>query len=115
MPRPLLLEILDRRASAMFEAGLVDETRHLMARYPEASRPFTAIGYREAAQVVSGSISEREAIEETRRRTRAYAKRQMTWLRSEQNVHWVDATAPLDDQLRAVRALLDRQPEIKGV
>lgn len=115
MPRPRLLEILDRRATAMFEAGLVDETRNLLAQYPVASRPFTAIGYREAAQVVSGSISEREAIDETRRRTRAYAKRQMTWLRSEQNVHWVDATAALDDQLRAVRALLDCKPEFKGV
>jgi tRNA dimethylallyltransferase len=31
------------------------------------------------------------AIAETKRRTRAYAKRQMTWLRSERNVHWIDA------------------------
>jgi tRNA dimethylallyltransferase len=41
--------------------------------------------------VVRGEMSENAAIEETRRRTRAYAKRQMTWLRSERNVHWVDA------------------------
>lgn len=115
MPRPQLREILDRRVTAMFEAGLVDETRALLARYPEASRPFTAIGYREAAQVVSASMTLDEAIEEARRRTRAYAKRQMTWLRAERNVHWVDATAALDDQLRAVRALLDCHPEHKGV
>lgn len=115
MPRPQLREILDRRVTAMFEAGLVDETRALLAQHPEASRPFTAIGYREAAQVVSASMGFDEAIEEARRRTRAYAKRQMTWLRSERNVHWIDATAGLDDQLRAARALLDCQTEHEGV
>jgi tRNA dimethylallyltransferase len=36
-------------------------------------------------------MDEPHAIAETRRRTRSYAKRQMTWLRAEQNMHWVDA------------------------
>ena len=89
--REILGPILDARVDAMFHNGLVDETRSLLERYPATARPFGTIGYREAAAVVRAEMSESEAIAETRRRTRAYAKRQMTWLRSERNVHWIDA------------------------
>jgi tRNA dimethylallyltransferase len=92
LDRPRLAGMLDRRVDAMYAAGLVDETRALLARYPPTSRPFTAIGYAEAAAVVRGEMVVEDAMAETRRRTRAYAKRQMTWLRSERNVHWLDAT-----------------------
>lgn len=86
--------ILDARVSAMYADGLVEETRALLERFPSEARPFGTIGYREAAAVVRGTMTEADAIEETRRRTRAYAKRQRTWLRSERNVHWLDATNP---------------------
>ena len=92
MDRQTLGPMLDARVEAMFAAGLVEETRALLERFPSTARPFGTIGYREAAAVVRGELSEAEAIAETRRRTRAYAKRQMTWLRSERNVHWLDAT-----------------------
>lgn len=82
---------LDARVEAMFRAGLVEETRALLARYPATARPFSTIGYKEAAAVVRGEMREEKAVAETQRRTRAYAKRQMTWLRSEPGVHWVDA------------------------
>jgi tRNA dimethylallyltransferase len=89
--RARLGAVLDARVDRMYAEGLVDETRELLERYPADARPFGTIGYREAAAVVRGEMSEAEAIAETRRRTRAYAKRQMTWLRSERNVHWIDA------------------------
>jgi tRNA dimethylallyltransferase len=89
--RAALAPILDRRVEAMYRNGLIDETRALLARYEVTARPFGTIGYKEAAAVVRGEMREPEAIEETKRRTRAYAKRQMTWLRSERNVQWVDA------------------------
>ena len=75
----------------MFRDGLVEETRALLARFPKSARPFGTIGYKEAAAVVRGEMTESDALAETRRRTRAYAKRQMTWLRTERNVHWVDS------------------------
>jgi len=89
--RERLGPMLDARVHEMFRRGLIDETRSLLLRFPATARPFGTIGYKEAAAVVRGEMSERDAIQETRRRTRAYAKRQMTWLRSERNVHWVDA------------------------
>ena len=69
--------MLDARVEAMFRAGLIEETRALLERYPATARPFGTIGYKEAAAVVRGEMSEADAIAETRRRTRAYAKRQM--------------------------------------
>jgi tRNA dimethylallyltransferase len=92
LERPRLVEMLDRRVDAMYGAGLVHETRALLAQYPRTARPFSAIGYAEAAAVVAGELGLEAAKAETRRRTRAYAKRQMTWLRSERNMHWLDAS-----------------------
>lgn len=89
--RAALAPILDARVETMYRDGLVDETRALLTRFEVTARPFGTIGYKEAAAVVRGERTEAEAIEETKRRTRAYAKRQMTWLRSERNVQWVDA------------------------
>ena len=90
--RESLKATLEQRVEAMYAAGLVEETRSLLDRHPADARPFTAIGYREAVQVVRGSLDVAAAIMETKRRTRSYAKRQMTWLRSERNMHWVDAS-----------------------
>ena len=97
--RQALAAALDARVESMYNAGLIEETRALLNRYPAGARPFGTIGYKEAAAVVRGEISAADAITETRRRTRAYAKRQMTWLRSERNVQWIDAVTP--DQTRA--------------
>ena len=94
LERAALVEALDRRVDAMYANGLVAETRQLLARYPREARPFGAIGYAEAVSVVTGARTLEEAVAETRRRTRAYAKRQMTWLRAERNVHWVDGSDP---------------------
>jgi len=92
MDRQRLVERLDARVDAMYAAGLVDETRGLLSRYPRTARPFGAIGFAEAVAVVMGEMDVAAAAAETKRRTRAYAKRQMTWLRSERNVQWIDVT-----------------------
>ncbi|HET7710951.1 MAG TPA: tRNA (adenosine(37)-N6)-dimethylallyltransferase MiaA [Thermoanaerobaculia bacterium] len=91
MDRQRVKAAIDARVESMYAAGLVEETRALLARYPADARPFASIGYKEAAAIVRGVLSVEAGIEETKRRTRAYAKRQMTWLRSERNVHWLDA------------------------
>lgn len=91
LERPELLARIARRTHAMFEGGLVEETRALLETFGADARPLSTIGYREAVAVIQGSMTTGEAIAETIRRTRGYAKRQMTWLRSERNVHWIDA------------------------
>ncbi len=110
-PRAILRARLDARVEAMYAAGLVEETRRLLERYGAGARPFGSIGYAEAAAVLAGEMDEPAAITETQRRTRAYAKRQMTWLRAERDVHWLDAPRPLDaliDDAIAIVSSLDR-------
>ena len=107
LERAEIVRRLDARVEEMYRAGLVEETRELLVRYPRESRPFGAIGYREAAAVVSGEMTVPEAIAETKRRTRAYAKRQMTWLRSDRNVQWLPA-ADAEDSFRAAMRLVER-------
>lgn len=92
LERPQLVSRLDARVERMYAEGLISETRQLLERYPATARPFGAIGYAEGARVVRGEWDEAAAVAETKRRTRAYAKRQMTWLRAERNVQWIDAT-----------------------
>ena len=91
LEREQLIQSLDARVEGMYGAGLIEETRGLLHRFPPAARPFQAIGYREAVAVIGNRMTVDQAMAETRRRTRAYAKRQMTWLRAERNMHWVDA------------------------
>jgi tRNA dimethylallyltransferase len=92
LDRPELNRRLDERVEQMYRNGLVEETRALLQRFPPDARPFGTIGYLEAVAFVSGKLGLEAAIAETKRRTRAYAKRQMTWLRSERNVQWIEAT-----------------------
>lgn len=94
IPRAELVARLDKRTEAMYGAGLVDETRALLSLYSSAARPFESIGYREAVRYLLGECTIDAAIAETKRRTRAYAKRQMTWLRGERDVQWLDGTQP---------------------
>jgi tRNA dimethylallyltransferase len=105
MERARLVERLDARVDAMYSAGLIDETRGLLTRYPRTARPFGAIGYTEAVAVVMGEMDVASAAAETKRRTRAYAKRQMTWLRAERNVQWIDVTTadPFDAATQLVK------------
>ena len=91
-PRELLYQRIDARAKAMFDRGLVAETRELIARFGPECRPFTSLGYAQAAAVLEGSCTEAEAIAQAQQGHRNYAKRQLTWFRKEAElhpVHWL--------------------------
>ena len=96
------------RARAQFDAGLVEEARALRERYDPTLPAFTAIGYREAWDVLDGRASREEAIDADARRNVTFAKRQRTWFRSEPDITWLDpATAdPLATALGMARTLL---------
>ena len=101
LERSALVQRLDARVEAMYDGGLIEETHALLERYPATCRPFSSIGYAEAVQVLIGRIDRSSAIIETKRRTRAYAKRQMTWLRGEPDIVWLDAARGIKDNLAA--------------
>ncbi|HVT05488.1 MAG TPA: tRNA (adenosine(37)-N6)-dimethylallyltransferase MiaA [Thermoanaerobaculia bacterium] len=107
LPPPLLRQRLESRVVEMFHCGLVDETRALLAKHDRASRPFSSIGYREAVRLLDGELAAAEAVSETQRRTRAYAKRQRTFLRAE-DMNPLDATLSMEAKLARIVHLLDR-------
>ena len=88
--RDLLYRRINRKVEQMFNSGLLEETRRLLeAGYAESCKGFQALGYRYAIQVIRGSMDENRALELTRRDTRRYAKRQMTWFRKEEGISWI--------------------------
>ena len=88
--RKALYERIDRRARAMFDAGLTEEVRALLdAGVGSDTTAMQAIGYKEVAAYLAGEYTLDEAIEAVCRASRRYAKRQLTWLRSRPDVHWL--------------------------
>ena len=87
--RALLYERINRRVEAMFEAGLIEETRHLRQKYGEATRPLETIGYKQVVQLLRGELDQKQAIAAVQQAHRNYAKRQMTWFRRELEVSWI--------------------------
>ena len=82
---------ISARIDEHFEAGLLDEAARLRGRYPEDLSAFSAMGYREAFDVLAGRSSIEEAVERDVLRTWAYARRQRTWFRSEPGIDWLDS------------------------
>ncbi len=81
--------VIETRAREQFARGLLDEAAALRERYAEDLRAFGAMGYREAFDVLAGRSTLEEAIASDAQRTRAYARRQRTWFRSEPGIHWL--------------------------
>ena len=98
-PREVLYRRIDERAARLFAGGLLDEVRALRAAgYGGELRPMTGHGYGEALRHLAGEWSLDEAIEATARRTRQYAKRQLTWFRRDPRIMWIAAgDRPADD------------------
>jgi tRNA dimethylallyltransferase len=106
--RPALDPRIGQRVRAMFDAGLVDEVRGLLAAgLAEGRTARTAIGYREVAAYLDGDLTLEEAIEQTTTATRRFARRQDSWFRKDPRVVWVPWDAPdrVDRAVAAVRAL----------
>lgn len=99
LPRAVLYRRIEERVDRMFERGLVEETRALLARgVPDTAPPFKALGYKHVLRILRGEISPPEAAALTKTDTRRYAKRQMTWFRKMAGVRWFDPgeTDPVD-------------------
>jgi len=108
-PRENGRRIIDR-AHSQFHGGLLDEASGLRDIYGESLRSFSATGYREAFDVISGRATLDEAIERNVARNRQLARRQRTWFRSEPDIHWLDATSPslVDDALALALAIYEK-------
>jgi tRNA dimethylallyltransferase len=92
LPREQLYERINQRVDDMFRQGLLEETRELLKQFLPHSQAFKAIGYRQAAACIDGRMTESEAIEESKKQSRHYAKRQLTWFRADPSILWLDGS-----------------------
>ena len=93
-PRETLIGAIEDRVRHMVDAGVLDETRVLLARGLDPSLPsLSGHGYVHWSRHLSGTITLDEAVALTVRDTRRYSRRQMTWFRRDSAIRWIDPTA----------------------
>jgi len=105
LPKDEMDRRIDARVATMVDRGLVKEVQSLLdAGYAVDTPGMTGTGYRETARYLAGDISLEEAVEEIRRNTRRYARRQLTWYRNQlpTGAVVVDAMVPLHEQITQV-------------
>jgi tRNA dimethylallyltransferase len=107
--RTLLYERLNKRVVKMFEAGLIDETKHLLERYGQSAGPLGSIGYKQVVQFLRGEIGRDAAIVLAQQAHRNYAKRQMTWFRREPDVNWLPGFGNEAESLEQAIGLVEKQ------
>jgi tRNA dimethylallyltransferase len=117
-PRPALYERINRRVDKMFQAGLVAEVEKLLEHYPRTAHAFKAIGYRQVVEYLEGKRSLDDAVEDIKRESRRYAKRQTTWFRRDAEIRWLaadrDFEVVLDEAAEITRSFLGAVREGTG-
>lgn len=103
-PREELYDRINRRVEQMIADGMVDEAR---AVYPQRQlNSLQTVGYRELFAYFDGAYDLNRAIELIQQNTRHYAKRQMTWFRRDQQIHWLKANDDYEKNIHLIDSLL---------
>ena len=86
--RDVLYEKINSRVDKMFDMGIVAEVENVRKLNPGKTAS-EAIGYKEILDYIDGNISLNQAKENLKQATRRYAKRQLTWFRKDEKIHWI--------------------------
>jgi len=90
-----LYRIIEHRIDEMINRGLIEEVQNLLKMNPDRT-PMQAIGYKEISLYLREEIPIEEAIRLIKRGTKRFAKRQFTWFKKEEDIHWIDVTGIYD-------------------
>jgi tRNA dimethylallyltransferase len=94
LDRALLYARIDQRAVVMLENGLLEEAEALLqAGYDPSLKALRTIGYRQAFALLQGEMTRDEALNDLQQSTRRYAKQQLTWLRKDKTIIWLESSA----------------------
>ncbi len=103
MPRDILYDRINKRVDIMLEKGLIQEVEELYKKYGEKLlTSMQAIGYKEVVEYLKGNCSKEEMIEKVKMETRRYAKRQLTWFKKIENVHWLDGLNEIQNNVKII-------------
>jgi tRNA dimethylallyltransferase len=93
--RELMYNRINQRVDIMVETGLIEEAKEL---YPSKKlNALQTVGYRELFSYFDGELTKEFAIEEIKKNTRRFAKRQMTWFKRNESARWFDFKTPLEE------------------
>lgn len=87
--RQTLYDRIDRRVDQMLADGLLEETKHLLDRGALTGTAAQAIGYKELLGYLQGEAPLEDCVALLKQRSRNYAKRQLTWLKRDDNIRWI--------------------------
>ena len=110
--REALYERINKRVDIMLNDGLIDETVEFYKNYSSRTAA-SAIGYKELKPYLDGVISLDEAVENLKRATRNYAKRQITWFKRNSRIIWLDVTDNSDTEDLAELAICKSKEFLK--
>ena len=90
MERSLLYQRIEERVDDMIEQGLVEEVKALQAKgYNQNHYPMQGLGYQQISQYLEGEMTLVAAVQEIKKETRRFAKRQFTWFKRDPHIHWI--------------------------
>ena len=108
--RSELINRINKRVEIMVKEGLVEEAK---AMYPKRYlNSLNTVGYKEIFEYFDGKVSLSEAIENIKINTRQYAKRQMTWLRKNNDYKWFTIDE-LDEMLNYINSVINGENDIQ--
>lgn len=113
--RQYIYDRINRRVDIMLEQGLLDEAKEVLnSNLSETSSK--AIGYKQLLPYLKNEQSLDECIERLKTETRRYAKRQLTWFRRNDSIHWIniDEFKTTDEQTEEVGRIIDEKGFING-
>ena len=101
--REVLFDRINRRVDAMIEAGMVEEARRV---YPlRHLNSLNTVGYKELFAYFDGQMDYETAVARIGKNTRVYAKKQLTWMKKDPSIHFLNP----ENALEQVMALVDKQ------
>ena len=99
-----LYDRINRRVDIMMDEGLADEVKTLMDRgYSPKLNSMQGIGYKELIAYFNGKSTLDEAVDAIKQNSRRYAKRQLTWFRRNENIHWLSPDNALEEALKTLK------------
>ena len=97
--REKLYERINLRVDIMLERGLEEEVRRLYEKYGEVLRKINIIGYTQLIEYFNKNCTYEEAVENIKRDSRKYAKRQFTWFRNDSSYTWYNLDTMSEDEI----------------
>lgn len=93
MPRDTLYERINQRVEQMMRAGLFEEIEQLVEKHDSSLwelQSMQSIGYKEWRAYFEGTASKQDCVEQIKKNSRNFAKRQYTWFKNQMDVHWIN-------------------------